>query len=54
MTLFSAPNYCYRCSNMAGIMEIDENLNTNIQQFDPNPVKRGELVISKRSPDYFL
>ena len=39
---------------MAGIMEIDENLNTTIQQFEPNPVKRGELVISKRSPDYCL
>ena len=53
-TLFSAPNYCYRCGNQAGIMEVDENLNTTIQQFDPNPVKRGDLNVSRRAPDYFL
>lgn len=39
---------------MAALMEIDENLEYNIQQFDPNPVKRGNMVVSKRSPDYFL
>ena len=53
-TLFSAPNYCYRCGNQAGIMEVDENLKYNIQQFDPNPIKRGKLEISKRAPYYFL
>ena len=53
-TLFSAPNYCYRCGNQAGIMEVDENLSHSIKQFDPNPIKRGKLEISKRAPDYFL
>ena len=53
-TLFSAPNYCYRCGNQAGIMEISDNFKNNIQQFEPNPIKRGKLDLSKRAPDYFL
>ena len=53
-TLFSAPNYCYRCGNQAGIMEVNENFKFSIQQFEPNPIKRGKLDLSKRAPDYFL
>jgi serine/threonine-protein phosphatase 2A catalytic subunit len=38
VTIFSAPNYCYRCGNKAAIMEVDENLtNKTFLQFDPAP-----------------
>lgn len=53
LTIFSAPNYCYRCGNVAGIMEVDENMNYNFQTFDPAP-RRGEAPITKYTPDYFL
>jgi serine/threonine-protein phosphatase 2A catalytic subunit len=53
VTIFSAPNYCYRCGNQAGIMEVDENLNTTYLQFDPAP-RRGEIHITTKTPDYFL
>jgi serine/threonine-protein phosphatase 2A catalytic subunit len=52
-TIFSAPNYCYRCGNQAAIMEVDEFLNSIFQQFDPAP-RRGEPHVAKRNPDYFL
>eukprot|EP00331_Platyophrya_macrostoma_P021231 CAMPEP_0176472804 /NCGR_PEP_ID=MMETSP0127-20121128/41953_1 /TAXON_ID=938130 /ORGANISM="Platyophrya macrostoma, Strain WH" /LENGTH=268 /DNA_ID=CAMNT_0017867727 /DNA_START=43 /DNA_END=845 /DNA_ORIENTATION=- len=39
VTVFSAPNYCYRCGNQAAIMEVDEALRVNYLQFDPAPRK---------------
>lgn len=53
VTVFSAPNYCYRCGNQATIMEIDEKLKYTYLQFDPAP-RRGEPHVTKRTPDYFL
>lgn len=53
VTIFSAPNYCYRCGNQAAIMEIDEKMGTTFVQFDPAP-RRGEPHIGKPTVDYFL
>lgn len=53
VTMFSAPNYCYRCGNQAAIMEIDEYLNKNFLQFDPAP-RRGQSEANRRPPDYLL
>lgn len=39
VTLFSAPNYCYRCGNQAAIMEVDDSLQCRFIQFDPAPAR---------------
>jgi serine/threonine-protein phosphatase 2A catalytic subunit len=53
VTVFSAPNYCYRCGNLAGIMEFNEHMESNFYAFEPAP-RRGETQVSKKTPDYFL
>lgn len=53
VTIFSAPNYCYRCGNMAAILEVSEDMDKSFQKFDPAP-RRGEAEVSRRTPDYFL
>ena len=53
VTVFSAPNYCYRCGNLVAIMEVGEGLGTSFLQFEPAP-RRGEPDAARRTPDYFL
>lgn len=53
VTIFSAPNYCYRCGNQAAIMEINEHMKHTFIQFDPAP-RDESFVTKKRTPDYFL
>ncbi|KAF7228037.1 serine/threonine-protein phosphatase PP2A-like [Nothobranchius furzeri] len=53
VTIFSAPNDCYRCGNQAAIMELDDTLKYSFLQFDPAP-RRGEPHVTRRTPDYFL
>eukprot|EP01026_Neomeris_dumetosa_P080440 TRINITY_DN89035_c0_g1_i2.p1 TRINITY_DN89035_c0_g1~~TRINITY_DN89035_c0_g1_i2.p1 ORF type:complete len:347 (-),score=45.58 TRINITY_DN89035_c0_g1_i2:121-1044(-) len=54
VTIFSAPNYCYRCGNMAAIMEVAEGMDKGFQQFEPAPRRGGEGEVNRRTPDYFL
>ncbi|EDQ90084.1 uncharacterized protein MONBRDRAFT_20632 [Monosiga brevicollis MX1] len=53
VTIFSAPNYCYRCGNQAAIMELDDTITQTFLQFEPAP-RRGEPHVTRRTPEYFL
>ena len=57
VTVWSAPNYCYRCGNEARVLAIDETLKQNFIVFGPPPEERRVRPTSggKRAmPDYFL
>jgi len=65
VTIFSAPNYCYRCGNQAAIMEVPDTVENfasddggiqgavKFAQFDPAP-RDENWHKSPRTPDYFL
>ena len=52
-TVWSAPNYCYRCGNKASILKIDQGLSRTIEYFDFS-VKSLESKPSKTLVPYFL
>ena len=54
VTVFSAPNYCYRCGNQAAIMELEEGFKLNFLQYDAAPRSGVPTKVPYRTPDYFL
>ena len=54
VTVWSAPNYCYRCGNVAAILELDEHLNKNFKIFEAAPQDARGVPAKKPAPDYFL
>ncbi|CAJ0578867.1 unnamed protein product, partial [Mesorhabditis spiculigera] len=57
LTVWSAPNYCYRCGNVAAILELDEDINKEFSIFEAAPQVGSEnrgAPAKKPLPDYFL
>ena len=54
MTVWSAPNYCYRCGNVAAILELDEHLEKRPKVFEAAPQESRGVPPKKPAPDYFL
>jgi len=54
VTVWSAPNYCYRCGNVAAILELDENLAKFYKIFEAAPQEVRGAPAKKPAPDYFL
>jgi len=49
VTVFSAPNYCYRCGNLATVMEVSENGVSEFVVFESAPKEEEEINVI----DYF-
>ena len=54
VTVWSAPNYCYRCGNVAAIFEVDEFGNSTFRTFNAAPQEVRGLPARTPAPDYFV
>jgi len=56
LTLFSCPNYCYRCGNMAAIMDVPsvDADDMKIIVFEAAVRPSDASTMGRRTPDYFL
>ncbi|KZL82671.1 protein phosphatase [Colletotrichum incanum] len=55
VTVWSAPNYCYRCGNVASIMTVDKDMSPKFSIFSAVPDDQRHVPANRRGPgDYFL
>mmetsp|Transcript_11754 Transcript_11754/g.36512 ORF Transcript_11754/g.36512 Transcript_11754/m.36512 type:complete len:309 (-) Transcript_11754:94-1020(-) len=53
VTVWSAPNYCYRCGNLASILTVNEDQSRRFATFDAVDEQYSEAPATQR-PAYFL
>jgi len=53
-TVWSAPNYCYRCGNEASILEVSETLELSFNVFSSAPASANIKPAAAAPPAYFL
>jgi len=53
-TVWSAPNYCYRCGNVAAIMRVDEGMRKDFVIFKDAPLANRTPNPATTVPEYFL
>lgn len=54
VTVWSAPNYCYRCGNVASILKLDESHSQNFVIFQAAAPENRMIPAKKPIPEYFL
>jgi len=52
ITVWSAPNYCYRCGNIASILDFDDNLDRELKIFK-EVAESGRSSSQKAGVQYF-
>jgi diadenosine tetraphosphatase ApaH/serine/threonine PP2A family protein phosphatase len=52
VTVWSAPNYCYRCGNVASILAVDKDLRRDFKIF--NAVESERNIPTKNNMSYFI
>ena len=54
VTVWSAPNYCYRCGNVASVLKLDESLQREFILFNAADQEKSLSPSKKPPPEYFL
>ncbi|KAH3686447.1 hypothetical protein WICPIJ_002627 [Wickerhamomyces pijperi] len=54
VTVWSAPNYCYRCGNVAAALTIDDDLTRDYTVFETSLQDVNNVPSKKPTVDYFL
>lgn len=54
VTVWSAPNYCYRCGNVAALLTLDENLERTFKVFNAATDNEHMKRARRPPPEYFL
>jgi serine/threonine-protein phosphatase 4 catalytic subunit len=53
VTVWSAPNYCYRCGNVGAVLEVDEHLNMFFNTYYSAPEEDGSSSVFVPLPEGF-
>jgi serine/threonine-protein phosphatase 6 catalytic subunit len=54
VTVWSAPNYCYRCGNVASIMRLDKDMNRDFKIFKETDLSTKLSVPIRQTVPYFV
>ena len=53
VTVWSAPNYCYRCGNVASILAFDDKMERTVKYFTETP-ENSTMMAPRSTVPYFL
>jgi serine/threonine-protein phosphatase 6 catalytic subunit len=53
VTVWSAPNYCYRCGNVASILAFDDKMDRTVKYFTETP-ENSTMMAPRSTVPYFL